>query len=111
MVEEVGLKQQAQDMSGIIEYGKHFLALGSAHGFVIYNGLSQCSISDASTCWKLKGDASTVDYLMGSPFLIARMIEFTMSGRPIGLAADHTYLCFEMKDGCTNMYMLRRRVG
>ena len=40
MAEEVGLKRQAQDMS-ITEHGKHFLALGSAHGFVIYNGLSQ----------------------------------------------------------------------
>ena len=27
--------------------------------------------------------------------------EFTISGRPIGLAADHGYLCFEAKDGCT----------
>ena len=25
--EEVGLKRQAQDMSAIMEYGKHFLAL------------------------------------------------------------------------------------
>ena len=41
MAEEVGLKRQAQDMSAITESGKHFLALGSAHGFVIYNGLSQ----------------------------------------------------------------------
>ena len=38
---EVGLKQQPQDMSEVIEYGKHFLALGSAYGFVIYNSLSQ----------------------------------------------------------------------
>ena len=38
MAKEVGLRQQAQDMSEVREYG-HFLALGSAHGFVIYNGL------------------------------------------------------------------------
>ena len=37
MAEEVGLKQEAQDMSGVTEYGKHFLTLESAHG--IYNGL------------------------------------------------------------------------
>ena len=41
MAEKVSLKHQAQDMSAITEYGKHFLALGSAHGFVIYNGLTQ----------------------------------------------------------------------
>ena len=40
MVEEVGLKRQAQDMSAITEYGKHILASGSAHGFAIYNGFS-----------------------------------------------------------------------
>ena len=27
MAEEVGLKRQAQDMSGVTEYRKHFLAL------------------------------------------------------------------------------------
>ena len=31
MAEEVGLKRQAQNMSVITKYGKHFLALGSAH--------------------------------------------------------------------------------
>ena len=101
MAEEVGLKRQAQDMSAITEYGKHFLALGSAHGFVIYNGLSQWPGSDALTCWNPKGGASTVDYLMGSPSLIPEIKEFTISGRPIGLAADHAYLRFEVKDGCT----------
>ena len=48
--EEVGLKRQAQDMSAITEYRKHFLALGSAPGFVIYNGLSQWPGSNALTC-------------------------------------------------------------
>ena len=70
MAEEVGLKRQAQDMSAITKYGKHFLALGSAHGFVIYNGLSQWPGLDALTCWNPKGHASTVIYLMGSPSLI-----------------------------------------
>ena len=54
MVEEVGLKRQAQDMSSIAEYGKHFLALGSAHGFVTYNGLSQWLGTNALTCWNQK---------------------------------------------------------
>ena len=40
MAEEVGLKQQAQDMSKVTDYGNKFLALGSAHRFAIY-GLSQ----------------------------------------------------------------------
>ena len=31
MAAEVGPKRQAQDMSAITKYGKHFLALGSAH--------------------------------------------------------------------------------
>ena len=42
--------------------GKH---LGSAHRFVIYNGLSQWPISDALKRWSPKGSASTIDYLMG----------------------------------------------
>ena len=62
---------------------KHFLVLGRAHGFVIYNDLSQWPKSDALTCWNPKGGASTIGYLMGSPSLIS------------------TYLCFEVKDGCT----------
>ena len=39
-VEKVGLKRQSQDMSGVTEYGKHLLALGSAHGVVLYSGFS-----------------------------------------------------------------------
>ena len=36
-----GWSKATSSMCGVTEYGKHFLALGSAHGFVIYNGLSQ----------------------------------------------------------------------
>ena len=43
---------------------------------------------------------STFDYLIGSPYLIPEIREFIVSGRPIGLAADHAYLRFEVKDGC-----------
>ena len=50
MADDVGLKQQAQYMTEVTEYGKHFLALGRAHGFVIYNGLSQWPRSDALMC-------------------------------------------------------------
>ena len=39
--EEVGLMQQAQDMSEVKESGKHFQELGSAYGFVIYNSWSK----------------------------------------------------------------------
>ena len=70
MAEEVGLKRQAQDMSAITEYGKHFRALGSAHGFVIYNGLSQWPRWEALTCWHPKGGACTIDYRMESTSLI-----------------------------------------
>ena len=38
---EVDLKHQTQDMREVTEYDIHFLALGNAHGFVIYNELSQ----------------------------------------------------------------------
>ena len=54
-----------------------------------YNVLSQWPGSDALTCWNPKGGASTVDYLMGSPSLIPEIKEFIISGRLIGLAADH----------------------
>ena len=112
MAEEVGLKRQAQDMSAITEYGKHFLALGSAHGFVINNGLSQWPGSDALTCWNPKGGASIVDYLMESPSLIPKIKVFTISGRPIGLAANHAYLRFKVKDGCTkNVYAKESRLA
>ena len=53
------------------------------------------------TCWNPKGGASTINYLMGSPSLVPELREFTTSGRPIVLALDHAYLCFEVKDGCT----------
>ena len=86
-------------MSEVTEYRKHFLALGSAHGFVIHNGLSQWVRSDALTCWNLKG-ATTVNYLIRSPSLIPEITEFTIYGRPIDLAADHAYLHFEVKDVC-----------
>ena len=32
---------------------------------------------------------------------IPGIIEFTLSSKPIGLAADHAYLSFEVKDKCT----------
>ena len=38
---------------------------------------------------------------MGSPSLTPEIKEFTISGRPIALAADHAYLRFEVKNGCT----------
>ena len=79
-------------MGGVTEYGKHFLALGSAHGFVIYNGLSQPFGPDALTRWNPKGGASTVDYLMGSPSLILEIKEFTISCGPSGLVAYHAYI-------------------
>mgnify|MGYP007069668789 CR=1 FL=1 len=79
-------------MSGITEYGKHFLALGSAYAFVICNGLSQWPRSDALKCWNPKGGASTIDYIMGSPSLIPEIKKFTIYGRPIVLTANHAYL-------------------
>ena len=73
----------------------------SAHGFVIYNGFSQCPGSDVSTSWNPKGGASIINYLILSSSLTPEIREFTISGRPIGLAEDHAYLRYEVKDGCT----------
>ena len=91
-----------------MEYGKHILALGSPHGFMIYNEFSRGS-DQMLYMLNPKEDASTVDYLMGSPSLIPEITEFTISGFPIGLAADHAYLCFEVKDECTKDIMRRTR--
>ena len=94
---------KAQDMSEVIEYRKH-------HGFVIYS-LSQWPSSDDLTCWNPKVGATTVDYLMGSPHLIPKITKFTISSKPIDLAADHAYLCVEVKMNAQGMHMLRGRVG
>ena len=76
---------------------------------MIYNGLSQWPESDALTCWNPKGGVSTIDYLMGSPSLIP---EIKGSCRPIGLAADHAYLRFEVNDGCTkDVYAMESRLA
>ena len=48
-VEEAVLQQEAQDMSEVTAYSKHFLALDRAHGSVIYNGWLQWPKSDALT--------------------------------------------------------------
>ena len=48
-----------------------------------------------------KGGASTINYLMEYASLIPKITEFTISGRPFGLAADHAYLQFDVKDGGT----------
>ena len=45
---KVGVKRQR--LSEVREYGKHFLALGSVHGFVVYNGFSKWPRSDALNC-------------------------------------------------------------
>ena len=79
--------------------------VGSAHGSVIYNGLSQRPRSNALTWWNPKGGASTVDNLMGSPSLTPEISKFAISSRFIGLAADHAYLRSKVKGGCTrNVY-------
>ncbi|MCO5607948.1 hypothetical protein L7F22_062150 [Adiantum nelumboides] len=61
---DLDMHRMAQDAGDVTEYGMHFLALGSAHGLLIYNGLSRWPGSDALTCWNPKGGSSTVDYLM-----------------------------------------------
>ncbi|MCO5599997.1 hypothetical protein L7F22_054105 [Adiantum nelumboides] len=37
---DLDMHRMAQDAVDVTEYGMHFLALGSAHGLLIYNGLS-----------------------------------------------------------------------
>ena len=68
-----------------------------AHGFLIYNGLSKWPRLDALTCWNPKGGANIANYLMGFPSLTSKIIEFSISRRPIGLAVDHAYIVFEGK--------------
>ena len=84
------------------------LALGIAHGFVIYNGLSQWPRFNALTFRNPKWGAGIVDYLMDSPSSIHEIIQFTTSSRPIGLATDHTHLWFEVKDRCTRDIYARK---
>lgn len=93
---DMGIQRAAQDTGDLTEYGTHLLALGSAHGLIIYNGLSRWPGSDSLTCWNRKGGASTVDYLMGSLTLIPDIQNFSISRRPIGVAADHAYLTFSL---------------
>ena len=53
VIVEVGLKQRSQVMNEEVEYCRDFLALCSAHGFVIYTGLSQLPRLDALIFWNL----------------------------------------------------------
>lgn len=100
-LEEMGLRRTSQDTGEVIEYGTHFLALGSAHRLAIYNGLSRWPGSDALTCWNPKGRASTVDYVMGSPTLIPEVQSFIISSRPIGASVDHSHLILSLACGHT----------
>ena len=76
MAEEVGLKQQAEDMSEVTEHAKHFLTLGNAHGFVIYNDVTMAQIR----CFDMlepKGRCKhSVDYLMRSPSFIRNRVHY-----------------------------------
>ncbi|MCO5563631.1 hypothetical protein L7F22_017278 [Adiantum nelumboides] len=55
---DLDMQRMAQDAGDVTEYGTHFLALGSAHGLLIYNGLPQWPGSDALTCWNTKGGSN-----------------------------------------------------
>jgi hypothetical protein len=83
-------------MHEVTKYNEHFLALGNAHGLVIYNSLLQWPKSDAITCWNPKGGANTFGYLMGSPLLLPEITNFAISSRPIGSAADLVRLHFQV---------------
>ena len=48
---------------------------------------------------------------MEPPPLIAEITDFTISGRPIGLTANHAYLRFEVKDGCTSHVYVKTESG
>ena len=93
----IGLHRTFRDVT---EYNTHILALGSAHGLIILNGLSHWPGSDALTCWNPKGGASTVDYLMGLLPLIPQIHDFSISSRLIAVAADHEILRFIVSGGC-----------
>ena len=51
----------------------------------------------------------TIDYLTGSPALIPKLKAFTIYGRSIGLAVDHSYLRFKVKDGCIRYVYSKER--
>ena len=57
-----------------------------------------------------KGGASTINYLLGSLSLTKEIREFTIFGRPVGLAVDHAYLCVDATYGYKRIYMLRMRL-
>ncbi|MCO5603790.1 hypothetical protein L7F22_057942 [Adiantum nelumboides] len=57
---DLGMHKMAHDAGDVTEYGTHLLALGSAHGLLIYNGLPRWLGSDALTCWNPKGGSSPV---------------------------------------------------
>ena len=61
---KIGLKQRAQDIHEGTIYRKHFRELGSAHGFVMYHGLSQWPGSDDFDILEPKQRASKVNYLV-----------------------------------------------
>lgn len=88
------LQRSSQDHGDVTGFGRHLLAMGTAHGLVIYNGLPRWPTSGALTCFPHGGGSSTVDYLMGSPSLVAHIPEFDIHPIPIG--ADHTYLSFTL---------------
>ncbi|MCO5577192.1 hypothetical protein L7F22_031016 [Adiantum nelumboides] len=39
---DLDMHRMARDVRDVTEDGMHFLALGSAHGLLVYNGLPRC---------------------------------------------------------------------
>ncbi|MCO5563898.1 hypothetical protein L7F22_017549 [Adiantum nelumboides] len=95
------MHRMAEDAGVVTEYGTHFLALGSAHGLLIYNGLPRWPGSDALTCWNPKGGRVryTTILLDGITCIDSGHQNFTISGHPLALATDHAYLRFTLMGG------------
>lgn len=79
----------SEDTAACIDYGKHLLALGDAHGPAILNGMSQWPSLGAFTCYPHRHGASTVDYLLAPISFIPHIRDFTIFAHPIGVSAEH----------------------
>ena len=51
------------------------------------------------------------NYLRGCPSLVHKMTEFTICSRRTGLASEHIYLRFKVKDGCEKDVYYKNRTG
>ncbi|KAI5060717.1 hypothetical protein GOP47_0025137 [Adiantum capillus-veneris] len=76
-VMETGLSRLSHDVE-YTEYGRHVIDMGTAHGLAILNGLQRFPAAGGFTCFPHRHGASTVDYVMAQPNLIASIEDLTV---------------------------------